>query len=158
MSKGMGKEEEQFAFNSDTFFAVGFRIKEKLQAIFSGVCDKHGLNMFQVRILIGIDEGESDTVGGFADCFGANQGNVSTVCKKLANEGLITRTRSREDERVVLLELTPAGKEKIAAIKATFDSLSVRVGESAEPGEVEALMKGIAAFEKFVNYVITDGV
>ncbi|GHV48020.1 hypothetical protein FACS189499_06610 [Clostridia bacterium] len=150
--------KDMYVLDKDTFLRQASKIKEQLELIFSGVCEKHELAMFQVRILFGIAEGESDTVGGFAECFGANQGNVSTVCKKLAGAGLITRTRSREDERVVLLELTPAGEKKIEEIKATFDSLFEKGMAVAEPEEIEAFMKGFVVFEKFMGIIATGGV
>ncbi|MCE1253369.1 MAG: MarR family transcriptional regulator [Anaerolineae bacterium] len=42
-------------------------------------------------------------------------GTLSPLLKKLENKGLVTRTRSRSDERIVMIKITEAG----AALKST---------------------------------------
>ncbi len=45
-----------------------------------------------------------------------NQGNASSMCKKLESSGFIKRTRDKNDERVFNIVLTNYGKETLAAI------------------------------------------
>ena len=52
--------------------------------------------------------------------FELNQGNMSSMCKKLESDGFIVKTRSQDDERCTYLSLTPKGEETIAAINSVL--------------------------------------
>jgi DNA-binding MarR family transcriptional regulator len=51
------------------------------------------------------------TVGDISTRLLTDPGSLTPLLKRLEGEGLITRTRSKEDERVVLLRLTDQGRE-----------------------------------------------
>ncbi len=50
---------------------------------------------------------------------GIGQSATTTACQRLARQGLVTRARSPEDERVVLVTLTDAGRRRVEAWLAT---------------------------------------
>ncbi|MGH8418458.1 MAG: MarR family winged helix-turn-helix transcriptional regulator [Pseudomonas sp.] len=55
-------------------------------------------------------EGDGLTVGEVSTRLLTDPGSLTPLLKRLEVEGLISRTRSKEDERVVLLHLTEQGK------------------------------------------------
>ena len=55
-------------------------------------------------------EGDGLTVGEVSTRLLTDPGSLTPLFKRLEAEGLISRTRSKEDERVVLLHLTEQGK------------------------------------------------
>ena len=50
------------------------------------------------------------TVGEISSRLLTDPGSLTPLLKRLEAEGLLSRTRSREDERVVVVELTDAGR------------------------------------------------
>lgn len=57
-------------------------------------------------------------VGALAAAAGVSVPTATRMLKQLEGRGVITRTRAAEDERRVLVELTPLGHEQMAALRA----------------------------------------
>jgi len=51
------------------------------------------------------------TVSGLGDELGLDSGTLSPLLRRLEDRGLVARRRDADDERVVRVELTPAGRE-----------------------------------------------
>lgn len=69
---------------------------------------------------------------------------LTPVLKKLENMGYVTRSRKPEDERVVIVEITPEGqalREKAEKVPYAMGCLVNRKGELFTPEEVETLKK-----------------
>ncbi|HPS36017.1 MAG TPA: helix-turn-helix domain-containing protein, partial [Oscillospiraceae bacterium] len=58
---------------------------------------KQGLTFLQTRVLMGIRHGKITTVGGLAEHASLYQGNASTLCKRLEQQGFLRRERSSAD-------------------------------------------------------------
>lgn len=95
------------------------------------------------------------SIGQLAAALGISQSAATTACKRLERDGLLTRERQAEDERVVLVGLTPLGTQQVevwrkrrrAALaellapleppeQAELERLIRRVLETAEGAEV----------------------
>lgn len=73
-----------------------------------------------------------------------DSGTLTPVLKKLENMGYVTRFRKPEDERVVIVEITPEGqalREKAEKVPYAMGCLVNRKGELFTPEEVETLKK-----------------
>ncbi|WP_415944575.1 MarR family winged helix-turn-helix transcriptional regulator [Megasphaera elsdenii] len=73
-----------------------------------------------------------------------DSGTLTPVLKKLENMGYVTRSRKPEDERVVIVEITPEGqalREKAEKVPYAMGCLVNRKGELFTPEEVETLKK-----------------
>lgn len=55
------------------------------------------------------------SVGQLAEALGLTGSSVTTGCKRLERDGLVKRERQSDDERMVLVALTPQGQQKIEA-------------------------------------------
>jgi MarR family transcriptional regulator, 2-MHQ and catechol-resistance regulon repressor len=80
-------------------------------------------------------------------------GNMTDVIDKLAARGLVTRTRAPKDRRSVIVDLTPAGRDRIERIfpHHAQDIEAAMAGlDAAELATLEALLRklGLAAAEE----------
>ncbi len=55
------------------------------------------------------------SIGQLAEALGLTGSSVTTGCKRLERDGLVKRERQSDDERMVLVALTPQGQQKIEA-------------------------------------------
>lgn len=69
-----------------------------------------GLTYPQYLAMMVLWEEDSLTVGEISSRLLTDPGSLTPLLKRLEAEGLLSRTRSREDERVVVVELTEAGR------------------------------------------------
>ena len=67
--------------------------------------------------------------------------NITPLCKRLENSGLVTRTRSLKDQRVVHVEITPLALEIIEKIEAEIRESSPSFENDAE--DCEIITKGL---------------
>ncbi|WP_339456899.1 MULTISPECIES: MarR family winged helix-turn-helix transcriptional regulator [unclassified Pseudomonas] len=69
-----------------------------------------GLTYPQYLAMMVLWEQDGLTVGEISSRLLTDPGSLTPLLKRLEVEGLLSRTRSREDERVVVVELTDAGR------------------------------------------------
>lgn len=72
---------------------------------------EHGLNHFSARILVLLLENEELRTGELVDLMVLPQSTISSQLLALQKKRLIRRRRSRQDNRSVIVSLTPAGME-----------------------------------------------
>ena len=70
-----------------------------------------GLTYPQYLAMMVLWEKDGLTVGEISTKLLTDPGSLTPLLKRLEVEGLLSRTRSREDERVVIVELTAKGRE-----------------------------------------------
>ena len=70
-----------------------------------------GLTYPQYLAMLVLWEHDDLTVGEISQRLLTDPGSLTPLLKRLESEGLLKRTRSREDERVVLVQLTDKGRE-----------------------------------------------
>ena len=70
-----------------------------------------GLTYTQYIVFLVLWEKDGITVGEICEKLMLDNGTVSPLLKKMEQAGYITRTRSSEDDRVVLILLTKEGKD-----------------------------------------------
>lgn len=69
-----------------------------------------GLTYPQYLAMMVLWEEDGLTVGEISSRLLTDPGSLTPLLKRLEAEGLLSRTRSREDERVVIIELTEQGR------------------------------------------------
>ncbi|HNX14903.1 MAG TPA: MarR family winged helix-turn-helix transcriptional regulator [Oscillospiraceae bacterium] len=116
---------------------------------------KQGLTFLQTRVLMGIRHGKITTVGGLAEHASLYQGNASTLCKRLEQQGFLRRERSSADERVVNLSLTVKGCEATDNIARRMQTLDEFIEKNAKDN-VKALRDGANAFLEIVDLIIEN--
>ncbi len=83
------------------------------------------------------------TIGELAATLGITPGSVTIACKRLEKDGYVTRDRQAQDERVVLVALTPEANEILEVWLARRREVFARFLEQLEPGEQVDLMRMI---------------
>lgn len=87
-----------------------------------------------------VEERGQATVSEVATDLGVTLAAVTTLAKKLARAGWVTRRRDERDRRVVWLALSPEGKRVFAAVEAVRGEVFCRYFGSLDEREVETLI------------------
>jgi MarR family transcriptional regulator, organic hydroperoxide resistance regulator len=122
-------------------FAV-YSAAHAFNRVYKPLLDKLGLTYPQYLVMLVLWEGDDVTVKDIGERLFLDSGTLTPLLKRLEAAGLIKRTRSTEDERQVLIALTPQGQalqEKassvppsiLAASACSVEELSVMKGEIA---------------------------
>jgi len=119
------------------------KINENMNQIFNPICEQYGLTILQLRILMEIYKHVSHTVGSLAESICVAGTNISAMCKKLEQMGLLKRVRDQEDERVVRLVLTAKGNQ---VVWETDQLLNERISQNMDDdlsGTFDDIFKGL---------------
>lgn len=95
-----------------------------------------GLTYTQYITLLALWEKDGITVGELCGKLMLDNGTLSPLLKKMQQEGLVERTRSEEDERVVLITLTEEGR----ALKEKAKDIPVKVAGCIDLPPEKAMM------------------
>ncbi len=90
------------------------------ERIMTPITQQFGLTPLSSVTLNLIAHQENPTISSIFKALDLNQGNVSSMCKKLENDGFILRCRSKTDERSVVLLITPKGRAALAGVERTL--------------------------------------
>ncbi|BCQ63817.1 MarR family transcriptional regulator [Pseudomonas sp. Boi14] len=81
-----------------------------LTKVYKPLLQKLGLTYPQYLAMLVLWERDGLTVGEISQRLLTDPGSLTPLLKRLEAEGLLSRTRSREDERVVIVQLTEQGR------------------------------------------------
>lgn len=98
-----------------------------------------GLTAMQWRPLALIACGRADTPAELARLAGVDTGAMTRTLDRLEAKGLLRRTRSLEDRRVIKIELTESGKEKGAQIPGYIARVLDQYLRGFTPEEIQQL-------------------
>src|ERR1700754_365826 len=77
----------------------------------------------QIRALMQVAQDEEITAGSLAKRAELSPGAMTALLDQLEASGMITRRRSETDRRQVIVGVTDAGREKVAAKRAIWENL-----------------------------------
>ena len=96
------------------------RIRAGIERLMLPVAQEYGLTPTQAAVLNLIRGSEEATVSMLFKALDFNQGNMSSMCKKLEADGFITKVKSTDDERKCYLRLTKKATDSLCAINDFF--------------------------------------
>jgi len=102
--------DEYMKLDSQLCFPL-YAASRKIVGTYTPYLKKLGITYTQYIMFLVLWEQGKTTVGELCSRLHLDTGTVTPMLKKTEQQGLITRTRSSEDERVVLIELTSRGRE-----------------------------------------------
>jgi DNA-binding MarR family transcriptional regulator len=76
---------------------------------------------------------------------------MSGSISRLETKGWVQRVRSTTDRRVVMVELTPKGRQRLAEMVHQAESYLVKSLSKLTPGEKETLSGGLTVLQKLFN-------
>ncbi|MDQ1206863.1 DNA-binding MarR family transcriptional regulator [Microbacterium sp. SORGH_AS 862] len=113
-------------------------------AIYRPVLEPLGLTHPQYLVLLALWEHSPRTLGELAEELAMEPATLSPLVKRLEAQGRVTRTRRADDERVLEIGLTDAGRELREAAVRVPQQIMARVGMDA--AQLAALRDSLAPF------------
>jgi len=119
-------------------------IKSNFEKIIAPITQEQGLTTLQTMVLYEIKRGSISNVGDICKVLCIEQGNASSMCKKLAKEGFVVRKRSLLDERKVELVLTEKAAEALRKIKqklSIFEEMLEKLSDEKKRTIINSLLE-----------------
>ena len=129
-------------------FAV-YSTAHAFNRVYKPLLDKLGLTYPQYLVMLALWERDGVPVKDIGERLILDSGTLTPLLKRLEAAGLVKRTRSTEDERQVLIALTPQGqalKEKARAVPQ-----GVLAASACSLGELSAMKKDLVALRDRLN-------
>ena len=103
------------------------------------ILDEIGITYTQYLAIVALWEEDHQTVGGLGDTLFLESNTLTPILKRLEAMGYLTRRRSAEDERQVLISLTDAGR----ALREQGVEMDLVAATGLSPDEFSAMRRGI---------------
>ncbi len=104
------------------------------------------ITVTQYRLLAVVAAAGPRTIGDVAALLGVAQSNASRHCDRLERLELLRRTRSAEDGRVVLVDLTDSGREVVDLVTAVREREIGKVVEQMSALDSQAAVAAVRSF------------
>lgn len=114
------------------------------------IVQRFGLTPISSITLNLIAHQENPTVSSVFKALDLNQGNVSSMCKKLESDGFILRQRNKADERSVVLVITEKGRSALDGVEQTLRAYFCDEDIVSQEDFLEAT-KGINALKQIIH-------
>jgi len=102
----------------------------------------------QHRVLVLLAGRGPQSVTEVADELGVNRSNATRICDRLERAGLVRRSPSADDGRVVEVDLTPEGLELVDAVTRNRREEIARVLGGMSAAERRGAMRALEAFNR----------
>ena len=102
-----------------------------------------GLTYPQYVVMLALWQQRELTAGALAQAVALDAGTLVPLVRKLVAQGLLARRRSDDDDRVVLVSVTPAGQALKRRARAVHDRVACSTQRPAS--EIEALTRALQA-------------
>ncbi len=116
----------------------------------------HGLTPQQISILMFLDQNGSMKVSDIASQLKMVDSNVSNICTRLENAGFVKRDRLKDNQRIVIIELTDEAVFKMDEIKASVNELSTKVNECVSQQDLEVICTGLAKLNTLLDLLLEE--
>lgn len=86
-----------------------YAASRKVTALYEPLLSRHGITYTQYITLMALWEHKSLSVKQIGEKLQLDSGTLTPVLKRLEEKGLVTRERTKQDERVLMVQITDAG-------------------------------------------------
>jgi DNA-binding MarR family transcriptional regulator len=90
-------------------------------------------------------------VSELSERLGLTNSTVSGILDRLENQGLVERTRSKEDRRVVHVKVTDEFKKQSQKHFDEINKMIEQMMSKAAPEELDIILEGMNTLEKVIN-------
>jgi MarR family transcriptional regulator, organic hydroperoxide resistance regulator len=135
-------------------FAV-YSAAHAFNRVYKPLLDRLGLTYPQYLVMLSLWERDGVPVKDIGERLFLDSGTLTPLLKRLETAGLVKRTRSTEDERQVLIALTPQGQ----ALKEKARNVPQSILEASDCSvtELVALKSEIVALRDRLNAALGEG-
>lgn len=145
--------------NKEIMLAI-VELNKKIEKVRDQVVKKVGLSKIQALVLINIYNNNKNniecSVKHIVEEFEANQGNTSSLLKRMELSGLIEKVRAKDDERKINLVLTELGKNKILEMRAEVDKYKTRMDAKYTNENKKVFIDNMKKLEQLLDLVIEE--
>lgn len=127
------------------------KIGDSLNATLNEISNRFGITSMQLRILMCLYNEGNSTIGHLADCMNMAGANISTMCKKLEQKGLVSRNRDSQDERVVRITLTDQGIETVSEIDEIFNNKILLAISQESEESIKSIVDGLEKLTSLIS-------
>lgn len=113
-------------------------------AVYRPILEPLGLTHPQYLVMLALWERAPRPLGDLAEELAMEPATLSPLVKRLETQGLVSRTRSATDERVLEVGLSPAGRELRERALDVPGAVMAATGMTA--AEIAAVRDGLSAF------------
>ena len=135
-------------------------LNKKIEKVRDQVVKKVGLSKIQALVLINIYNNNKNniecSVKHIVEEFEANQGNTSSLLKRMESSGLIEKVKAKDDERKVNLVLTELGKNKILEMRDEVDKYKSRMDAEYTNENKKVFIDNMKKLEELLDLVIEE--
>ncbi len=117
------KPEDALKLENQLCFPL-YAAARKVTGAYTPLLKPLGITYTQYIVLLVLWEKDGQTVGAIGDLLHLDNGTLTPLLKKMETEGIVTRLRSKEDERRVTIQLTEKGK----ALKKQAEDIPAKIG------------------------------
>lgn len=139
----MSDDRDLLALENQVCFGLAVAARSVV-GVYRPILEPLGLTHPQYLVMLALWQHRTRTVGQLGDALQLDSATVSPLVKRLESEGLVTRSRSTDDERVLIVGLTDAGAELRERATAVPVEVSSRLGLTLE--ELDALRAALGSF------------
>ena len=118
------------ALDQQLCFAL-YAASRALTRAYQPLLEPLGLTYPQYLVCLALWERDGRSVNELGTCLALDSGTLTPLLKRLQQAGLVERRRSTEDERVVHIHLTAAGRALRARARAVPKEIAKRAGLDA---------------------------
>ncbi len=130
----MAQEYEPLLLKNQICFPM-YECSRKIVGSYTPYLKPMGLTYTQYVVMMVLWEYETVNVGQLGDILRLDAGTLTPLLKRLEKAGYVTRERSKEDERITIISITPAGE----SLKEQCRDIPLKMAEKGLPlGKKEA--------------------
>ena len=124
----MAQKYDQLLLKNQLCFPL-YACSRKIVGSYSPFLKPLGLTYTQYVVLMALWEHESLSVGQLGSILHLDAGTLTPLLKRLEKMGYVTRERSKEDERITMISITPEGDE----LKEKCKDIPMKLAEEDHP-------------------------
>lgn len=125
------------------------RVQQLVLARLDGIMKPHGLTFarYEALVLLTFSSRGSLPLGKMGERLQVHPTSVTSIVRRLEEDGLILRLPHPEDGRAVLAEITPAGREVVEAATADLvaDGFALSALDDEQLAELSELLRPVRA-------------
>ena len=115
-----------------------YRLNMAVNRSYKPLLDELGLTYPQYLVLNALGEEDGRSIGAIAQRLALESSTITPLAKRMEEAGLLNRRRARDNERVVQVWLTDAGRELLRKSGCLNEMLGQRLGQLEQGLEKQA--------------------
>ena len=124
----MAQKYEQLLLKNQLCFPL-YACSRKIVGSYTPYLKPLGLTYTQYVVMMVLWEQETVNVGQLGDTLKLDAGTLTPLLKRLEKAGYVTRERSKEDERITIISITPEGE----ALKEKCKDIPLKMAAKGSP-------------------------